>query len=354
MLCNEKFGIFAEKVNGGKQTKDAYVILGEKLGYPRSERFEKVLKRLMDVAEAAIAASLPCPSGEIARKLGKQEEIVSEKLDGLFKKGIIFNTSKGYQFARTMIQLKDATGSDTRLDEAWGHELLDLWKDFCEAEWYPERWKKAQAKELPTFRIIPSRKAIPQGTKLLPAEDLEVIVNKATKLAVVACPCRRILRNCDSPVEVCLMFNRGAEYNIARGAGKELTREEAMKLLEIAGDAGLIHNVDNRSEITNVICNCCNDCCGLFYPLIKYGGLEKVVAKSRFKADVEKAICNGCQVCIERCPFEAIEMVKVAGEKKLKAKISPQKCFGCGVCVLKCKPAAIRFMEVRPPEHIPA
>ena len=333
--------------------RDAYAVLAEKLGYAGSERLTKVLKRLMDEEEAEIVTSLPCHVAELAQKLGMEEETVNKKLNELFGKGIVFMTSKGYQFARGILQLHDATGSDVRLDEVWGHELLSLWEDFCQAEWYPDWAKQAQTWDVPVWRVIPARKAISEGTKLLPAEDLEVVLNNAAKFAVVPCPCRRIATRCDLPVEVCLQLNRAAEYAITRGTGKELTREEAMKVLDISAEAGLIHSVPNSSEVARVICNCCTDCCILYYPLIKHGGLEKGVAKSRFQAEVDKATCNGCQVCVERCLFEAIEMMKVPGEKKLKAQIDPERCFGCGICAVECKPEAIKLLEVRRPDHIP-
>ena len=69
---------------------------------------------------------------------------------------------------------------------------------------------------------------------------------------------------------------------------------------------------------------------------------------------MDSAACTGCQTCLERCPFEALDMVKVPGEKKLKAEVEPEKCFGCGVCVVGCESGAIRLVEVVPPEHIPA
>lgn len=333
---------------------DAYAILTEKLGHAGSERLTRVLKRLMDEEEAEIVASLPCPVDELARKLGKGEEEVKKKLDGLFGKGVVFMTSRGYQFARNIMQLHDATGADVRLDEVWGRELLDLWEDFCQEEWYQAWAKGIETLNVPVWRTIPARKAISEGTKLLPAEDVKAILDKATRFAVTSCPCRRVAARCDLPREVCLQLNRAAEYVITRGSGSELTREEAMELLDFASEAGLIHMAPNSSEVVSAICNCCTDCCIFYYPLMKYGGLEKGVAKSRFQAEVDAATCDGCQTCVERCPFEAIEMTKVPGEKKLKAAVEPDKCFGCGVCAVECEAEAIKLVETRPPEHIPA
>jgi Pyruvate/2-oxoacid:ferredoxin oxidoreductase delta subunit len=105
-----------------------------------------------------------------------------------------------------------------------------------------------------------------------------------------------------------------------------------MEVMDGAEEAGLIHSVFNGSEVASVICNCCADCCIFYYPLTKYGVLEKGVARSRFQAEVDQTICKGCQTCVERCPFEAVEMVKISGERKLKAQIKSEKCFGCGVC----------------------
>jgi formate hydrogenlyase subunit 6/NADH:ubiquinone oxidoreductase subunit I len=332
---------------------DAYTVLAGKLGYPESERLKKLLRKLMDKEEAEIVVSLPYPAVELAQKLGKKEAQVNEILEGLFEKGIIFMTSKGYQFARDMFQLHDATACDVRSDKVWGRELLDLWEDFCQTEWYVDWAKIVQTWKMPVWRVVPARKAIPKGTKLLPSEDVEAILDKATKFALANCSCRRIAQRCDLPTEVCLQVNRGAEYAITRGTGKELTKDEAMKIMDVAEGAGLIHSVYNNSGVPNVICNCCADCCVFYYPLTKYGVLEKGVARSRFQAEVDKATCTGCQTCVERCPFEALEMVKIPGEKKLKAQVNSEKCFGCGVCAVECESEAIKLIEVRPPEHIP-
>jgi len=334
--------------------EDVYVVLAEKLGYGGSDRLGKILKRLMDREEAEIVAFLPCPVAELAQKAGKEEEKVNDNLSRLFGKGVVFMTSKGYRFARDIFQLHDATATDVRSDGAWGRELLDLWEDFCQSEWYADWAKSVGTWTMPMWRVVPARKAMSKETKLLPAEDIQAILDKATRFALGHCSCRRISGRCDFPTDVCLQVNRGAEYAIARGTGKELTRDEALEVMDTAEKAGLIHSVFNSSEVANVICNCCTDCCIFYYPLTKYGVLEKGVARSRFQAEVDKAICKGCQTCVERCPFEAVEMVKIAGEKKLKAEITPEKCFGCGVCTVGCESGAIKLVEVRPPEYIPA
>jgi len=84
--------------------------------------------------------------------------------------------------------------------------------------------------------------------------------------------------------------------------------------------------------------------------------LDKRWQKSRFIAVVDEEACIGCQVCVDRCQFDAIQMVKPESakkSKKLKASIDPDACFGCGVCVLGCdKAEALSMKMVRPPDHI--
>ena len=82
----------------------------------------------------------------------------------------------------------------------------------------------------------------------------------------------------------------------------------------------------------------------------------KIWEKSRYMAQVDQDKCIGCQTCIDKCQFDAIEMVKPEGSKskKLKARIIEDNCFGCGTCVVNCKEVhALSMKCVRPPEHIP-
>lgn len=331
-----------------------YTALATRYGYGQSDRFKKILHILMNEDQVKIVNMLPATTEELAQKLGKPVNIINEMLTDLFKKGVIFESSKGYRPARDIFQLHDATGSDMRSDEIWGRALLDAWWNFSEEELFKDIPKFVATFPKPISRVLPARDAVADQSKLLPNEDVNAVLDKATKFAVVKCPCRRMAQKCDRPIEVCIQLNKGAEYAIKRGSGREITKEETRQIMQLAAEGGLIHSVMNAGDVGHFICNCCPDCCIFTYPYLKYGGLDKGLAKSRFEARVDVESCSGCQDCVEQCPFGAIEMTKVSGHKKMKAYVDVGKCYGCGVCAVNCAADSIKLYEVRPPEHIPA
>ena len=85
---------------------------------------------------------------------------------------------------------------------------------------------------------------------------------------------------------------------------------------------------------------------------IRNGVAHQLRNPSRYRARVDSDLCAGCQTCIERCFFGAIEMKKVPGSKKLKAFVDEEKCMGCGLCVLGCEQKAMIFNLVKPPEYL--
>ncbi|MCX5994230.1 MAG: hypothetical protein NT177_08485, partial [Chloroflexi bacterium] len=243
--------------------------------------------------EVKIANMLPATPEEIAGKTGKPVDKVNSMLAELFKKGGIFESSKGYRPARDIIQLHDATGSDVRSDGVWGRDLLDAWWDFSENELYKDVAKWAKDFVKPASRVIPSRASIADPGKLMPDEDIEGIIDSTTRIAVVKCPCRRMAQKCDRPLEVCLQLNKGAEYTIKRGSGREVSKEEAKKILRTAAEGGLVHSVGHTAGVGHNICNCCPDCCIFMEPWLTNGVVEKGIAKSRFEAKVDAMPLRG-------------------------------------------------------------
>jgi heterodisulfide reductase subunit A len=58
---------------------------------------------------------------------------------------------------------------------------------------------------------------------------------------------------------------------------------------------------------------------------------------------VDQSKCNGCLVCVKKCPFAAITIdeVEIDGKKKKRARVVDASCKGCGVCASRCKQGAI-------------
>ena len=53
-------------------------------------------------------------------------------------------------------------------------------------------------------------------------------------------------------------------------------------------------------------------------------------------AEVNEAMCVGCGLCVEACPFSAIELID------MKAKVNEVLCKGCGLCSATCRSGAIQ------------
>jgi ferredoxin len=179
-------------------------------------------------------------------------------------------------------------------------------------------------------------------------DDIRNYVDQARNIAVTKCSCRAIEDGgkCGTSLWACMQLNRAADYALERGTGRKLTKEEAVALLEQCEEEGLVHVADNKMGIGNVICNCCSDCCLNWTPM--RNGVGKLAAPSRFQAVIADS-CNGCEMCIDRCMFDALVMA----DNGSAAKVDADKCMGCGVCRPVCSLDAISMELVRPQDFIP-
>ena len=331
-------------------TSDVYTELMARLKYPQSERFRRILQKLVTPEEGKLLLELPAEPAELAKKSGLDEEAAQHKLQEFMERGLIIRTSKGlFCLARDMTQLHDANLSSA---EKWvDTELLDLWRDFRDAEWKQTMAGGLGDSYVQALKVIPAWKAMersPDLGELLPDEDIRELIRGADAVSVIPCPCRRSIRRCDLPVNVCMHFNRGAEYAIGRGAGRRISAEESIAIAGEAEEAGLVHTwASSIPGKLTAICNCCRDCCDIFAIGMEVGNVEQILQKSRFRAEVDQDLCTGCQDCVERCFFEAIEMKDSPPSKKLKATIEEGKCFGCGLCAIVCEPEAITMKLVQ-------
>jgi heterodisulfide reductase subunit A len=57
-----------------------------------------------------------------------------------------------------------------------------------------------------------------------------------------------------------------------------------------------------------------------------------------FTAYIEAEKCSGCQICVETCPYKAIELVSYNGHSI--SQVNEIVCKGCGTCVAACPSGA--------------
>lgn len=322
-----------------------------KLGFPESKTLAKILNILYDGEDdLKIIEALPGTAAEIAGKTGLPEERVREVADRLFERGALSHPMKKpdlYRLFPAMIELRDTT-------VLWPdapQELFELWEELVGKEMPNLIPMLEKLKVPPMVRVVPIERSVESQNTVLDADSARKIFQDAELITAIPCPCRLQARknnrspDCPAPESsVCMQTNGFAEVVLSRGLGERLTNEEALRRVEEAEEAGLVHMVRNNIQKDMFMCNCCSCCCtGLF--LVNQTGYVDGISPSRFRVKLDEEACSGCGLCEERCQFHAISLDEIA-------VVDVEKCFGCGNCVITCPDEALTLEEVRPIEHI--
>ncbi|MCP4115342.1 MAG: 4Fe-4S ferredoxin [Desulfobacteraceae bacterium] len=307
----------------------------------------RILESMINEEQAELLISLPGSQHSLAAKLKRSEEEIESDLADLFHKGLAFKKMKdGVESFRAPAHIAQFHDASIVWPEA-PKAFYDLWKQYMEEEWPKLAPLIQQFMPKPFTRVIPVNKSIDAGkVKVLTTEDVKQTIENAGRLAVTKCTCRLTMGKCDAPLEVCLQVNRGAEYTIERGSGREVTKAEALGIIESAQEAGLVHVTMNKADIGGFICNCCGCCCQSFSLLVAEG--VSLCDPSRYAPAIDAGKCSSCGLCEERCWFEAVAVNSYG-----IAEVNRQKCLGCGQCATVCPEEAISMTEVREPDFIP-
>jgi Na+-translocating ferredoxin:NAD+ oxidoreductase subunit B len=320
-------------------------------GFPQTKSGVEleILRTLFTPEEAELllflSPAIPAPASSIAGKAGRQIEETEEALYRMSKKGLIFRLRPPGQpnlyflipwvIGIWEFQLKNLNPDNIKLFERFHEEGM-----------VEERKKGGTA----GFRVIPVEKEIQGMTEIQSYEKVSEIIDSNTRFAVAECICRKESRvmgkGCDKLLEACMVFGLGVDYYVGNGLGREISKEEARKILAQSEEEGLVHCSANHKGPKIVICNCCGCCCKALGYLTKYG-IPTAVAQSNYYARVNEETCSGCETCVDRCQVKVIQM------ENDHATIEKNSCIGCGLCVSSCPTESLSLVHKRPDEVPP-
>jgi ferredoxin len=204
------------------------------------------------------------------------------------------------------------------------------------------------ATKLPQTRTIPVGRSIRPSNSASTFDEVAALLQEAqAPFAVVECICRKKKEmegdrcKVTDRKETCLGMGHTAASILACGVGKEITRQEAARLIEQNQKEGLVLQPSNARQ-PDFICSCCGCCCGIL-------SIHKLLPKplefwaTNFHAAVDETLCDGCGACAKRCQVDG---VRVAAKKR-PARVDLNRCIGCGLCVPVCSKKAMSLVENR-------
>jgi len=323
--------------------ENIYTRLQQKLndfstGFPatKSEVEIRILKQLFSESDAELFLELtqmPHLPEDVASQLGRDKDEVANHMEQMAKKGLLFRIRKGdlVRYAAVPYVVGIFEYQINNLNPTLAKDM----EEYFETGF----GRTIQANKTPMMRTIPVNREMVTKWPVAPYEDVANILENQKKIAVAPCICRKtaklVDRGCDKPQENCMLFGSHADYYVENGMGRYITAEEAKQIARQSEEAGLVMQPFNSQKIGGM-CSCCGDCCGVLRSL-KMQPKPAQSVQSNYFAVVAEDSCIGCEVCLDRCQMDAIEMVDDI------AVINLDKCIGCGLCVTTCEGEALKL-----------
>jgi len=324
------------------------------IGFPSSESGTdiKVLKAFFTPDEALLATYLefsPISLKKVhsrAKSLAMTLEEVEQKLDSMVQKRIIYVDVDPKTDKRFYGNLPYAVGFfETQINrltkemaEAFNEYDIPFIKEFL-----------GEKTGFPQMRTVPINAAITHENNVMNYDNArEILENVEGPYAVAPCVCvqaRELIGiKCEHDmIERCMM---NSQSSIDRGDAREITKAEAIKILQKAEDKGLVIQPGNFKNAGG-FCLCCGCCCGILTNAKLLDRPAELFATNYF-SEVDEEECTGCSTCEDVCPMDAITVNDVS-------HISRERCIGCGVCVSNCPSEAIYLRDkeekIVPPEN---
>jgi electron transport complex protein RnfB len=330
------------------------------VGFPETESgIElKILKQLFTPEQAQIALNLKFQPEKIKnvyrriKNMGIGIEELEQKLDEMYFNGLINRgiTNKGSVEVKYYASAPFVVGfyeyQLNKLTPELYHDAEQYLREF-----FVHEYNKTG---IPQLRVIPVEESVEMEHAIANYDELKTIIeNIGRPIALSECICRKgkdmIGESCKktSLRESCFSFRNAAKSLIEKGDAREVTIEEALKIIEKAQEDGLVLQPGNSIRPA-MICTCCGCCCGILTN-------QKIIPEpanffaTNYYAEVDIDLCIGCGTCEERCNMDAVHVEDAI------AIVDKLRCIGCGVCVTTCTSEAIKLYrkedEIIPPKN---
>ncbi|UCC16661.1 MAG: 4Fe-4S binding protein [Dehalococcoidales bacterium] len=318
----------------------------------------KLLKRFFTPEEAKLAMYLTYKPAaletilESANEMRKPNNEIGDMLNEMTKNGVIGQREKDgiHYYYNLPLAVGMYEGQVNRLTP----EFLKDFDKYSDGKIFGLEFIST---ELPQMRTIPVKESIPLDYHVMNYDHITDIINDTQgPIAVLECICRQRKSVLGDPchqtkhMETCIQFGDAAKNVMKFNAGREISKEEALNIIQKCESDGLILQPSNSQEV-EFVCACCGCCCGLM-------SVHKMLPKpaefwaTNHYASVNSELCTECGTCVDRCQVNAIKL----DEHLHSSIINLDRCIGCGNCISKCPSEAIKLnkkdKEIIPPEDM--
>lgn len=305
----------------------------------------RLLAKIFAPEEALLASVMRLnrePASAIAARAGVDADTAYRTLKTMARKGQIRAGRKEGQMVFGLMPF--AVGFYEEQLPRMDRELAELFEQY-----YHQAQGAITRYAPPMHRVIPVEEAIPTGVEIYPYEQATELLENAKAWGVRACICRvqqkLVGKGCDRPIETCLVFAPVEGAFDHDEVTRAISKEEALRILRQAEEAGLVHSPGNYRDGHYYICNCCTCCCAVLRSVAEFS-VPTAIARADFVNRVDESLCVGCGDCLERCQFGALAV------RDSRCIVDEGRCVGCGLCAIACPTGALH-LERRPPGEIP-
>jgi len=281
-----------------------------------------------------------------SREVNIDKKKLMETLEPLAKRGFVVKLGNYYSLPMPLFiyDMPFILQENIKSDDAI--KFAQLSRKFFEEDKYYKTWETSR-KGIPRMRVLTVSEEIEPRREIIPVEEVYSIIKQKSEFAVIPCPCRTRkevegMRKCKDkyPIHNCILMGPYAKAVLNMGDSdiKSSSKDEVIKLTKEAAELGLVHCTDNNADNCNILCACCECCCGMLAGLTRFDN-PRAIAKANYISTIDEGVCTGCETCLGRCKFGAITVDNAA-------KINPDKCLGCGLCAVTCPNDAITMKRL--------